>query len=79
MLHMERATVRDLHLNTSALVKSVVGGQTFIIERHGVPVAELRPISESPVGRPLPNREAFIRKLRPSKTDSGRMLEEDRT
>ena len=76
---MERASVRDLHLNTSALVKDVAKGQTYIIESRGVPVAELRPIPEQPRSRPLPNREAFIRKLRPSKTDSGLMLEEDRS
>ena len=76
---MERTSVRELHLNTSALIKSVKQGQTYVIELRGVPVAELAPISERRKGRPLPDREEFIRKLRPSKTDSGRMLEEDRT
>ena len=79
---MGRASVRDLHLKTTALLKSVSDGHSFIIERHGerhgVPVAELRPISEERKGRPLPDREAFFRRLKPSKGDAGRMLEGDR-
>ena len=78
MGHMERASVRDLHLKTSALIKSVAEGQTYVIEHRGKPVAELRPIVEVR-RKPLPDREAFIKKLRPSKTDSGRILEEDRS
>ena len=78
LCHMERASVRDLHLKTTALLKSVSDGHSFIIERHGVPVAELRPISEERKGRPLADREAYFRRLKPSKGDAGRMLEEDR-
>lgn len=79
MCHMERATVRELHLNTSALIKGVTQGQTYVIEYRGKPVAELRPLPEGPVGRPLPNREAWIRKLPLSKTDAGRIMEQDRS
>jgi antitoxin (DNA-binding transcriptional repressor) of toxin-antitoxin stability system len=38
---MERASVRDLHLKTSALIKNVAQGQTYVIESRSVPVAEL--------------------------------------
>lgn len=78
MGHMERASVRDLHLKTSALLKEVAEGQTFVIENRGVPVAELRPLTERRTKK-FPNREAFIRTLRPVKTDSGKILEEDRS
>ncbi|MEP7352285.1 MAG: hypothetical protein ABI824_03550 [Acidobacteriota bacterium] len=76
---MERTSVRDLHLRTSALLKEVAEGQTFVIENRGVPVAELRPITEQRSRKKLPNREAFIRTLPMSKIDSGRILEEDRS
>jgi antitoxin (DNA-binding transcriptional repressor) of toxin-antitoxin stability system len=79
MCYMGRASVRDLHLKTSALIKSVVEGQTFIIESRGVPVAELRPIGARRKSRPLPDREAYIRTLPMSKTDMGRIMEEDRS
>jgi antitoxin (DNA-binding transcriptional repressor) of toxin-antitoxin stability system len=77
---MEKASVRKLHLKTSSLIKDVVEGQTYVIELRGKPVAELRPIT-GPPGRskPLPNRESWIKKLPISKTDSGRILEEDRS
>jgi antitoxin (DNA-binding transcriptional repressor) of toxin-antitoxin stability system len=75
---MERATVRELHLNTSALIKNVAQGATYVIEYRGRPIAELRPVTERRRGRPLPDREEFIRSLPMSKTDSGRILEEDR-
>ena len=79
MCHMEKASVRDLHLKTSAMIKNVARGQSYVIESRGVPVAELRPITEKRIGKKLPDREAFIRKLPVSKTDMGRIMEEDRS
>lgn len=77
---MERASVRELHLKTSELIKNVAEGQSYIIESRGKPVAELRPLSETPrKGKRLPDREAWIQKLPFSKTDSGKILEEDRS
>jgi antitoxin (DNA-binding transcriptional repressor) of toxin-antitoxin stability system len=75
---MERATVRDLHLKTSALLQEVAQGRIYVIENRGVPVAELRPFVPVKVKK-LPDRSAFLRTLKPSKTDSGRILEEDRS
>lgn len=76
---MRRTSVRDLHLRTSELVKEVVEGQSFIIEKHGVPVPELRPFEALPPTRKLPNREPFMATLKPDSLDSGRILEEDRS
>jgi antitoxin (DNA-binding transcriptional repressor) of toxin-antitoxin stability system len=64
---MKRTTVRELHLQTSAIIKAVSNGESFIIEKSGLPVAEIRP-----------NREAIISKM-PRVGDSGRILEEDRS
>jgi antitoxin (DNA-binding transcriptional repressor) of toxin-antitoxin stability system len=76
---MERASLRELHLNTSGLIRNVVQGQAYVIESRSQPVAELRPVAPSRKrGRLLPDREAFIRKLPASKADSGRILEQDR-
>ncbi len=79
MGHMERVTVRDLRLKTSALLKNVAHGQTYIIESRGVPVAELRPIPTHRSTNKLPDRETFIRTLPRRGTDTGKILEEDRT
>lgn len=75
---MKRASVRDLHLKTSAIVRDVVAGQVFVIEKQGVPVAELRPLQTLPASRRLPNREARLSKMARA-LDSGRILEEDRS
>jgi len=74
---MKRTTVRELHLQTSAIVRAVAEGQSFVIEKAGVPVAELRPLDQAPARR-LPNREAIISKMT-RVGDSGRILEEDRS
>jgi antitoxin (DNA-binding transcriptional repressor) of toxin-antitoxin stability system len=77
MCLMERATVRELHLNTSALIKNVAQGASYVIEYRGRPIAELRPVTERRRGRPLPDREEFIRSL-PLTNDVDRIISEDR-
>jgi antitoxin (DNA-binding transcriptional repressor) of toxin-antitoxin stability system len=73
-----KTTVRELHLNTSGILSEVVDGETFIVEKRGLPVAEIRPLSSKASTARMPDREKFLRKL-PAVTDSGRILEEDRT
>jgi antitoxin (DNA-binding transcriptional repressor) of toxin-antitoxin stability system len=55
----------------------VAEGESFIIEKRGVPVAEIRPISLRPAPR-MPDREALIMSG-PETLDSGLILEQDRT
>jgi prevent-host-death family protein len=35
---------RDLRNNNAQVIDAVVSGETFVVTRNGVPVAELRPI-----------------------------------
>jgi len=74
---MKSSTVRELHLKTSEIVRQVAAGESFIIEKRGVPVAEIWPISGRPKPR-MPNREALILSG-PETMDSGLILEQDRT
>ena len=74
---MKSSTVRELHLKTSEIVRQVAGGESFIIEKRGVPVAEIRPISDLPKPK-MPDREALIMGG-PVTMDSGTILEQDRT
>ena len=57
MWHMKRASVRDLHTKTSDIVKEVASGEVFIIEKRGVAVAEIRPLTQLPPTQRLPDRE----------------------
>lgn len=75
---MKRATVRDLHLKTSDMLKEVAKGGVFLVEKKGVPIAELRPVQTLPPPRRLPNREAITGKLPFDLLDSGRIFEQDR-
>ena len=74
---MRSFTERELHLKTSEILREVVAGESFIIEKHGVPVAEIRPVSSQPAPR-MPDREALIMSG-PETLDSGLILEQDRT
>ncbi|CAB4871436.1 MAG: prevent-host-death protein [Actinobacteria bacterium] len=38
---------RSLRNDNAAIIKSVVDGETFIVTRNGVAVAELRPLDET--------------------------------
>lgn len=74
---VRKASVRELHLKTSEIVKQVANGDTVVIEKHGLPIAEIRPIAEPGQGPRFPDREAWIQSM-PELPDSGRILEEDR-
>jgi prevent-host-death family protein len=81
---MRKTSVRELHINTSELVREAEEGGVIVIERRGEPVAELRPLS-------APARMAAGKKARifnsmkkiwgrmPQVSDSTRMIEEDRS
>ena len=87
---MAKASIRDLHIRTSELVRAASEGATIIIERRGEPVAELRPISKPPKKKGISAaRRKLIAKIWAEMTpiwnsmpqvdtDSGRFLEEDR-
>lgn len=77
---MKRVSVRELHHNTSALLNEVLEGHSLLIERRGVPVAELRP------AKPVSNvrnasffrDDALHKGMKPFKTSVDKMIEEDR-
>jgi antitoxin (DNA-binding transcriptional repressor) of toxin-antitoxin stability system len=75
---MRRASVRDLHINTSALVKDAAAGEVIVIESPGEPIAELRPLPPRPTKR-LPNRDKSLSRFPRIEADSGKILEKDRS
>lgn len=55
---MRTASIRDLHIRTSELVRDAANGEVIIIERRGEPVAELHPLK--PKARvPFPDMTEF--------------------
>jgi prevent-host-death family protein len=75
---MKTASIRDLHIRTSELVREAAGGGVILIARRGEPVAELRPIAKRPARVRLPDMSRRWRRFPSVATDSGRFLEEDR-
>ncbi len=74
---MKKASIRDLHIRTSELVREAADGAVILIERRGEPVAELRPIAKKRSKR-LPDLSEVWDRFPAVITDSGRFLEEDR-
>ncbi len=81
---MRKASVRELHIHTSELVREASDGGTILIERRGEAVAELRPIS-SPPRMPAGKKARIFNSMRkiwarmPQVSDSTKILEEDRS
>ena len=75
---MRTASIRDLHIRTSELVREAADGTVILIERRGQPVAELRPIAKKRPRHRLPDMSALWRRFPSVTADSGRFLEEDR-
>ena len=75
---MATASIRDLHIRTSELVREAAAGEVIIIERRGEPVAELRPITKKPARLRLPDMTEFWERMPSVPVESGRFLEEDR-
>ena len=74
---MKKASVRDLHIRTSELVRDAAGGAVIVIERRGEPVAELRPISKKRKVK-LPRMTELWAKLPQLSGDSTDIVSEDR-
>lgn len=74
---MKSASIRDLHIRTSELVREAADGAVIVIQRRGQPVAELRPISSTKQNR-VPDLTEIWDSFPAVKTDSGRFLDEDR-
>ena len=52
---MRKASIRDLHIRTSELVREAAEGAVIQIERRGEAVAELRPLPKKPLKPKLPD------------------------
>jgi prevent-host-death family protein len=83
MEHMRKASIRDLHIRTSELVREAEEGSVIVIERRGEPVAELRAYAK-PVGLSAEARARIIDEMKellakvPPSNDVDRFIEEDR-
>ena len=75
---MKKASIRDLRIRTSELIREAENGAIIVIERRGEPVAELRPLPKKRAKFHLPDMSRFWNDFPKIGSDSGKILEEDR-
>ena len=75
---MRKASIRDLHIRTSELIRDAAAGAVIVIERRGEPVAELRPLSRKASKIKFPDMSRIWNTFPQLTGDSSRFIEEDR-
>ena len=75
---MKKASIRDLHIHTSELVREAAEGMVITIERRGEPVAELRPIPKKKKKVKFPDMSRFWNEFPQLPGDSTQYISEDR-
>jgi len=75
---MRKVSVSDLHARTSAIVDEASEGSVIVIEKHGMPVAEMRPMKRIAPREAARKLKTLWDSLPQVKADSGKFLEEDR-
>ena len=76
-----RASIRDLHMRTGALVQEAADGETIVIEKRGVPVAELRSIPKILTAAEVfaeRERSGYYKRMRKMNTQIDRFISEGR-
>jgi antitoxin (DNA-binding transcriptional repressor) of toxin-antitoxin stability system len=76
-VHMKTISVRELHIHTGLYVRQAAEEDLVITDR-GRPVALVKRLSDELTHRPFPDRELRILELPRMKTDSTRLVAEDR-
>jgi prevent-host-death family protein len=69
-VHMKTISIRELHLETGRWVRHAASRGPVVVTDRGRRVAALQPFDASMTRRPLPNREATIRKRSKVPVDS---------
>jgi prevent-host-death family protein len=75
-VHMKTISIRELHLKTGRWVRHAASQGPIVVTDRGRRVAALQPFDASMTGRPLPSREAVIRKRSKIPVDSAVYLSE---
>jgi antitoxin (DNA-binding transcriptional repressor) of toxin-antitoxin stability system len=74
-----RTTVLDFANDAEEIIARVGSGETIVVDRDGLPFAEIRPVEVPANPFQDPERIALLARLfPPTPFDSGRILEEDR-
>ena len=77
---MKKASIRDLHIRTSALVQEAADGEVSVIEKRGVAVAELRRIKKRTTGQAFRDleRQGYFARLGKTNSKIDKFISGDR-
>ena len=75
---MKTASIRDLHIRTSELVREAAEGEVIYIQRRGETIAELRPVTRERAAAPVPDMTEYWRRCPQILVDSATFIDEDR-
>ena len=77
---MKKASIRDLHMRTGALVQDAADGEVIAVEKRGVVMAELGPIRTLTTAEVFRARErsGYFKKLRKTNSNIDRYISEGR-
>jgi prevent-host-death family protein len=81
---MKKASLRDLHIRTSELVREAAAGSIIVIEKRGKPIAELHPLTTPDRLSPAAKKRIWAQMEKvwakmPAVPDSTESIEEDRS
>lgn len=69
--------MRELHRNTGRVIAAVAGGEAIIVEKRGIPVAEMRPADAKSTPFP-PSHWKSLQRYPQLQDDSTALISEDR-
>jgi antitoxin (DNA-binding transcriptional repressor) of toxin-antitoxin stability system len=77
---MKKVSIRDLHMRTGAVVQEASEGETIIIEKRGVAVAELRRVRRRTAAEAFRDleREGYFTRMGKTKTGIDQIISEGR-
>jgi antitoxin (DNA-binding transcriptional repressor) of toxin-antitoxin stability system len=77
---MKKASIRDLHMRTGALVQDAADGEVIVVEKRGVALAELVPLGILTTAEVFRERErsGYFKKLRKTNSNIDRYISEGR-
>jgi antitoxin (DNA-binding transcriptional repressor) of toxin-antitoxin stability system len=77
---IKKVSIRDLHMRTGAVVQEAAEGEVIVIEKRGVPVAELRRIPKRTAAEAFRDleRQGYFARMGKTNSQIGRFISEGR-
>jgi prevent-host-death family protein len=77
---MKKVSIRDLHMRTGAVVQEAADGEVIVIQKRGVPVAELRRVRKRTAAEAFRDleRDGYFARMGKTNTNIDKVISEGR-